>query len=147
MENTKKIILALFIATLASCNQKDEYTLIKENLYETTDDQIVMKFLNKNVNHPSKDNKWKDTIYQSHFRYESIDSVVPLKDIIDIKAYKIIAPDTYFEDENHIYINAHYEPGENQFKVIKKDSLTFFINKDTLKTISKTYYKGNVITQ
>ena len=146
MENTTKVILMLFII-LFSCQKNDKYSLIKENLYETSEGQVVMKISNKNIRHPSKESKWKDTVYQSYFRFENIDSVVRLKDVVDIKTYEIIEDDIYFEDENYIYINAYYKPGENQHKIIKKDSNTVFVNKDTLKTLNKTYYKGNVVKE
>ncbi len=145
MENTTKKIVLIILIALFSCEENDKHFLIKENLYKTKDEQIVMKLLNKKVRHPSKDAKWEDTIYQSSFRFEDIDSVVLLKDIIDIKTYKITENDTYFEDKNYIYINAYYKPGENQYKIVKKDSNTIFINKDTLKTVNKSYYKGNII--
>ncbi|WP_160129411.1 hypothetical protein [Kordia antarctica] len=121
--------------------------MIKENLYRTNDGVIVMKLSNKSIRHPSKNAVWKDTIYKSHFRFEHIDSLISLDDVLDIKTYRVVTNDTYFEDKNYIYINAYYKPGENQYKILKKDTATIFLDKDSLKTSKKMYYQGNVVTE
>ncbi|QHI36732.1 hypothetical protein IMCC3317_21020 [Kordia antarctica] len=132
---------------LTSCQNNENHTLIKENLYRTNDGVIVMKLSNKSIRHPSKNAVWKDTIYKSHFRFEHIDSLISLDDVLDIKTYRVVTNDTYFEDKNYIYINAYYKPGENQYKILKKDTATIFLDKDSLKTSKKMYYQGNVVTE
>ncbi|MBE7653980.1 hypothetical protein J2Q11_13945 [Tenacibaculum finnmarkense genomovar finnmarkense] len=117
MENAKKIIIIL-ILVLFSCKSNQEFKHLKDNLYLNKDEQIFMKLSNKNVRNPSQESKWKDTVYRQYF-YFKYDSMINLKQIIDIETFRTIIPDEKYIDKKYIYSSKFYKSGRRMHTIEK----------------------------